>query len=419
MISDFKLEQLVEPLLKWFAGNARVLPWRSEPTPYRVWVSEIMLQQTRVEAVKPYFQRFIEALPDVQALAECPEDVLLKLWEGLGYYNRVRNMQKAAIQVMEEHGGMIPADYEALLKLKGIGHYTAGAIASIAYGIPVSAVDGNVLRVLTRVTADDTDIMKQSFRAEVETALTKVMQQSLRTQIEESQRSAREQTEIPGWQNNAAGAFNQALMELGATVCLPNGAPLCEKCPWQESCRARQLGLIDQLPVKSRAKARRIEKRTVLIIRDDDKVAIRKRPDQGLLAGLYELPNVEGYLSAKQVISLVKEMHFEPIRIQELTEAKHIFSHIEWHMRGYVIRVEEVGLTERTLQTEEEREKKSVKNKKEAASEDKNKRQMKQEKAPELIFVDAEDARERYAIPSAFAAYAEYMNIKLGNERFS
>ena len=164
MLQDFELEKLVEPLLEWFRGHARVLPWREEPTPYRVWVSEIMLQQTRVEAVKPYFERFTKALPDVQALAECPEDELLKLWEGLGYYNRVRNMQKAAIQVIESYGGVIPGEYEELLKLKGIGHYTAGAIASIAYGQYVPAVDGNVLRILTRATADNTDIMKQSFR---------------------------------------------------------------------------------------------------------------------------------------------------------------------------------------------------------------------------------------------------------------
>ena len=208
MITDYNLQILIEPLLNWFAGHARVLPWREEPTPYRVWVSEIMLQQTRVEAVKPYFERFTKRLPDVKALAECPEDELLKLWEGLGYYNRVRNMQKAAVQVMEEHGGKLPADYEKLLKLKGIGSYTAGAIASIAYQIPVPAVDGNVFRVLTRVAADDTDIMKPSFRTLLEKELREVMHEM----------------ETPG-------AFNQALMELGATVCVPNGAPLCKQCP--------------------------------------------------------------------------------------------------------------------------------------------------------------------------------------------
>lgn len=376
MLQDFELEQLVEPLLRWFVGHARVLPWREAPTPYRVWVSEIMLQQTRVEAVKPYFERFTRALPDAKTLAECPEDELLKLWEGLGYYNRVRNMQKAAIQVMEDYGGEIPADYDELLKLKGIGHYTAGAIASIAYGILVPAVDGNVLRVITRVTADDTDIMKQSFRGQMEDALFAVMQE-IEIPAELRQRLPRE---------NIPGALNQALMELGATVCIPNGTPLCEQCPWKDVCLARQDGRIADIPVKSKAKARKVENRTVLILREGDKVAIRKRPDKGLLAGLYELPNVEGSLSSEEVLAKVKEMQYAPIRIKELTEAKHIFSHIEWHMKGYAILVEEAGLAK--------------------------------EVQDDLIFVEAEDASARYAIPAAFAVYANYMNIKLGNDRF-
>ena len=376
MLQDFELKQLIEPLLSWFVGHARVLPWREEPTPYRVWVSEIMLQQTRVEAVKPYFERFTKALPDVQALAECPEDELLKLWEGLGYYNRVRNMQKAASQVMEDYGGELPADYNELLKLKGIGHYTAGAIASIAYGKSVPAVDGNVLRVITRVTADDTDIMKQSFRGQMEEALLLAMK--------DVAISPELRKELP--RENMPGALNQALMELGATVCIPNGAPLCEECPWNQMCLAKIEGRIAEIPVKSKAKARRIEERTVLILRDGDKVAIRKRPKKGLLAGLYELPNLEGSLTSEEVLAKVKEMQYAPIRIQELTEAKHIFSHIEWHMKGYAILVEEAGLSE--------------------------------EVEDDLVFVDAEDASARYAIPAAFAAYAKYMNIKLGNERF-
>lgn len=378
MIRDFDLEQLAEPLLFWFTSHARVLPWRQEPTPYRVWVSEIMLQQTRVEAVKPYFERFTKALPDVRALAVCPEDELMKLWEGLGYYNRVRNMQKAAVRVMEEYAGELPADYERLLELPGIGHYTAGAIASIAYGIYAPAVDGNVLRILTRVAADDTDIMKQSFRNEVETALSAMM--SRLTLPEDLKKSLQD--------GNVPGALNQALMELGATVCVPNGAPLCGECPWKEFCLARREERTLELPVKSKAKARKIEERTVLIIRDGDKVAIRKRPEKGLLAGLYELPNVEGKLTKEDVLAQVKEMELAPIRIQKLAEAKHIFSHIEWHMTGYVILVEEPGLAENRNVN------------------------------PELIFVDAEGAGARYAIPAAFAAYAKYMNIKLGNERF-
>lgn len=392
MLKDYDLEQLVSPLLQWFLNHARVLPWREEPTPYRVWVSEIMLQQTRVEAVKPYFERFTMALPDADALSACPEDELLKLWEGLGYYNRVRNMQKAAVEVVENYGGQLPADYEKLLKLKGIGHYTAGAIASIAYGIPVPAVDGNVLRVLTRVSADDTDIMKQSFRNQMETLLEKLMHGS----------SDRNEKNVFSWMEDAddlrmqvyhqnlAGAFNQALMELGATVCVPNGAPLCEECPWKDLCEAKKQGLIGQIPVKSKAKPRKIEEKTVLILRDDDKVAIRKRPQKGLLAGLYELPNVEGSMGQEEVVSLVKQMGYAPIRIQPLGEAKHIFSHIEWHMTGYVIRVEEPEMRQQVQSGSQK---------------------------DDLLFVNAEDAKEKYAIPSAFAAYAKYMNIFLGNEK--
>ena len=365
MLKDYDLKLLAEPLLAWFGNHARVLPWRSEPTPYRVWVSEIMLQQTRVEAVKPYFERFVAKLPDIEALSECPEDELLKLWEGLGYYNRVRNMQKAAVCVMEHYNGELPADYEKLLSLKGIGSYTAGAIASIAYQIPVPAVDGNVLRVLTRVASDDTDIMKQSFRKQMEGQLREMMHGM----------------EQPG-------IFNQALMELGATVCVPNGAPLCEKCPWSELCLAKKENRISELPVKSKAKARKIENRTVLVIRDNDKVAIRKRPQKGLLAGLYELPNIEGNYSEEEVVGLVKKMNLVPIRVKKLETARHIFSHIEWRMQGYVILVQEAGF-------EEEK-----------------------EDTGGLLFVDAESSQEKYAIPSAFAAYAKYMDIRLGNERF-
>lgn len=427
MLQDFELERLVEPLLAWFADHARVLPWREEPTPYRVWVSEIMLQQTRVEAVKPYFERFVTELPDVAALAACPEDKLLKLWEGLGYYNRVRNMQKAAATVMEEHGGVLPADYGKLLSLKGIGSYTAGAIASIAYGISVPAVDGNVLRIITRAAADDTDIMKQSFRNEVERRLLAVMQElTVSDAVEEALLrrmpgledanaqeealprrmhgleatnaqgkafSGRMKDALPEEKRhgaNLSGALNQALMELGATVCVPNGAPLCEQCPWRDLCLARKEHKIDVLPVKSKAKARKIEERTVFIIRDGDKVAIRKRPAKGLLAGLYELPNALGKLAPDEALAFVKEQGLAPLRVEKLTDAKHIFSHIEWHMTGYAILVEEAGFAEEEGVSSEEK----------------------------LLFVDVEDAGERYAIPSAFAAYAQYMKLRLGKDGF-
>lgn len=358
-LNTFDLEIIVKPLLEWFKGNARELPWREQPTSYRVWVSEIMLQQTRVEAVKPYFQRFITALPNVEALAACEEERLLKLWEGLGYYNRVRNMQAAAQTVMEEHNGTLPADYQELLKLKGIGHYTAGAIASIAYHIPVPAVDGNVLRVISRVTADDSDIMKQSVRTAIEEALQKI---------------------IP---KKEASAFNQALMELGATVCIPNGAPHCELCPWQKFCLAKNMELQDRLPVKSRAKPRKIEEKTVFVIRSQDKVVLNKRPARGLLAGLYEFPNAEGHLNEAEALEWVRKHNLLPIRIQKLEPSKHVFSHVEWHMTGYVIRIDELV-----------------------------------EHQGQLLFAEVRDTENRYPIPAAFLAYTKYMNIRIGNEKF-
>jgi len=382
MLKEFDLSVLTEPLLEWYEKNKRTLPWREIASPYRVWVSEIMLQQTRVEAVKPFFERFTSRLPDVKALAECPEDELLKLWEGLGYYNRVRNMQKAAIQVMEHHGGELPADYGVLLELKGIGSYTAGAIASIAYQIPVPAVDGNVLRILTRVAADDTDIMKASFRKQVEEQLTAYMQSD-------------------AFPAEKSGTFNQALMELGATVCVPNGAPKCEECPWQALCLARKCDRISELPVKTKAKERRVEKRTVLVIRDGERVVIRKRPEKGLLAGLYELPNVEGHMTQEEALGYVKGFALSPIRIQKLPEAKHIFSHVEWQMQGYAILIEEPEHMPEISQdacTAVERE---------VTREEQN-----------FIYVEAATSEQKYAIPAAFAAYAKYMGIKIGQERF-
>ena len=354
-----KLNRLPGALLPWYRENRRVLPWREQVSAYRTWVSEIMLQQTRVEAVKPYFERFMHALPDVKSLAECEEERLLKLWEGLGYYNRVRNMQIAAQTVMEQYDGKLPADYEKLLELKGIGHYTAGAIASIAYGIPVPAVDGNVLRILMRVSADNSDIMKQSVKTRVEQALQQVIPQ------------------------DCAGSFNQALMELGAVVCVPNGEPLCDQCPWYSFCETRKRGLWQELPVKKKAKGRRIEERTVLVIRDGERVVLKRRPKKGLLAGLYEFPNEPGTLTEDEALRAVQDMHLHPMRIQRLEEAKHIFSHVEWHMQGYMVEVDSL--------TREE---------------------------AGLLFVEAAHSEEAYPIPAAFAAYTKYMNIRLGNERF-
>ena len=395
MLDEIQLELYIEPLLDWFFTNARVLPWRSEPTPYRVWVSEIMLQQTRVEAVKPYFARFIKALPDVRALAECPEDKLFKLWEGLGYYNRARNMQTAAKEMIERHDGVLPADYNSLLKLKGIGHYTAGAVASIAYGLPEPAVDGNVLRVLTRVAADDTDIMKQPFRLRVENMLRELLKYitasgELKRRIQEKFKGKISDSSDIGFNRrmmsaaNMPGSINQAWMELGAIVCLPNGEPLCGECPWQNVCKAKAQNKTDAFPVKSKAKARKIEQRTVFVIQEGNRVALSRRPGQGLLAGLYELPNTEGKLNADQALTWIREKNMVPLHIKPLSETKHIFSHIEWHMSGFAVRIEERGFSKEPGDIGEN-----------------------------LLFVEAEDARERYAIPSAFAAYAKYFNMEL------
>lgn len=319
-----------------------------------------MLQQTRVEAVKPYYRRFLKELPTVKALAQCPEDQYLKLWEGLGYYSRVRNLHAAAVQVVEEHKGKIPAEYADLIKLKGIGSYTAGAIASIAYGKKVPAVDGNVLRILTRVSADETDIAKAGFKKEVEEKLRGLMETVCPDEID-------------------PGTLNQALMELGATVCLPNGAPLCDVCPWRKYCKARKENKISSIPVKTRAKARRIEERTVFLIRDGNQVAIRKRPEKGLLAGLYEFPNHPGHFSEKEALDYVRAMGYAPLRIRRLDDSTHIFSHIEWHMIAYYLLVEEEAF---------------------ASKEQKAKR-----KKENLIFVDAKEQKEKYAVPSAFHAY--------------
>ncbi len=350
MLTNYDLTRLTEPLLTWYASHARALPWREEPTPYRVWVSEVMLQQTRVEAVKPYFTRFMTALPTVADLAACEEDRLLKLWEGLGYYNRARHMQTAARTVMSEYGGELPADFDALLSLPGIGRYTAGAIASIAFGLPVPAVDGNVLRVLMRVTADDSDITRASVRAEAEHRLAEV---------------------LPA---GRVSDYNQALMELGALVCVPNGEPLCESCPWHPLCEARRQGIFMQLPVKRKPRARRVEERTVLLIRDDDRIVLDKRPEHGLLAGMYEFPNVTGHLSPGEVIQEVRRMHFTPLQVTRLPDAKHVFSHVEWHMWGYQIRADSLA-----------------------------------EEEPALPFVRISDVRGRMAIPSAFSAFTEYL----------
>jgi len=310
------LERLPIPLLQWYHENARVLPWRCEPTPYRVWVSEIMLQQTRVAAVLDYFTRFMDVLPTVEDLASADEDKLLKLWQGLGYYNRVRNLQEAARQVVYERGGRFPDTYEGLRTLSGVGEYTAGAIASIAFDIPVPAVDGNVLRVVARLTGDDTDITTPAMKKKVAAMLKAVMPVK------------------------APGDFNQALMELGATVCLPNGAPLCAHCPARDFCVGHLTERTHALPVKAAKKARRVEQRTVFLIFRDNKVALRRRPDKGLLASLWEYPNELGCTPAQ----LPPAWGLTPLTIEYGGMGRHVFTHIEWHMEALVAETADAAL---------------------------------------------------------------------------
>ena len=359
-----RLREVPAPLLSWYDKNRRILPWREEPTPYHVWVSEIMLQQTRVEAVKPYYKRFMEAFPDIETLAKAPEQQLLKMWEGLGYYSRVRNLQKAAIQIMEEFGGEMPAEYELLLTLKGIGSYTAGAISSIAFKKPYPAVDGNVLRVLSRIRMDEESISEEKVKKRVFGELLEV---------------------IPG---ERPGDFNQALMDLGAGICVPNGAPHCEECPLNNVCLAYQNGCQTEYPKKASKKARTIEEKTILIIQDENRAALKKRPDKGLLAGLYEFPSMEGYHTAEEVVKYLQENGLKTLRIQQLADSKHIFSHREWHMMGYQIRVDELSPKGEGEFTRD------------------------------FIYLEPEKTQEEYPIPSAFAAYAPYLNIKLTSEKY-
>lgn len=354
------IEKIVEPLVEWYQKSHRLLPWRESKNPYYIWISEIMLQQTRVEAVKPYFERFIHALPTVQAVAQCPEDELLKLWEGLGYYNRVRNIQKAAVRIVQEYEGKLPADYEKLKDLPGIGNYTAGAIASIAYGIPVPAVDGNVLRVYSRIMEDSEDILKQSMKTRVEKEFLQIMPK-----------------DVPG-------EFNQALMELGAMVCIPNGMAKCDLCPVAACCKARKHGTVMSLPVKKKAKSRRLEQKTVLVIQDGERVAIRKRPKKGLLAGLYELPNLEGHQKEEEILNWLQQYDIVPMRILPIGNAKHIFSHVEWDMIGYAIKVAALDV----------------------------------KKEKDMMFIETGEIEDEYPVPAAFQSYAEYINMKLGQEKY-
>ena len=309
------LSRIAEPLLDWYDRCARSLPWRETRDPYRIWISEIMLQQTRVQAVMEYYRRFLEFFPDVYALASAPEEQVLKLWEGLGYYSRARNLQKAAQTVAWELDGKFPAEKKDLMKLPGIGEYTAGAVSSIAFGRSEPAVDGNVLRVAARLLASKDDVSAADVKKEVTEQIRSV---------------------IPP---QRAGDFNQALMDLGATVCLPNGVPLCEGCPLAELCEGNRKKLAADLPIKAPKKERTCERRTVFVIVCADKAAFCRRPDRGLLAGMWELPNTNGELTRQQAEEQLKKWGFSAPLLSPTVRAKHIFTHREWQMSGWFVRV--------------------------------------------------------------------------------
>lgn len=306
-----ELRGIVAPLLGWYSHNKRILPWRENTDPYRVWVSEIMLQQTRVDTVIPYYCRFLERLPDIKSLAEAPEEELLKLWEGLGYYSRVRNMQKAARMIVEKFDGQFPVSYREILSLPGIGPYTAGAISSIAFERPVPAVDGNVMRVLSRITESGADIADPSVKKQMTEALAAV---------------------YPG---GHCGDFTQSLMELGAIVCLPNGAPLCGACPLNGICRAQQSGRQMDYPVQAPKPERKKESKTVLLLCCGDCVALRRRPESGLLGGLWEFPCLDEKRTLVQVSEYLEGTGIHAQSIEKAGTQRHIFTHIEWQMNVY------------------------------------------------------------------------------------
>lgn len=306
------LQTAVPLIVGWYQNAKRELPWRADKTPYHVWLSETMLQQTRIETVIPYYARFLETLPTIRDLAEVDDDKLMKLWEGLGYYSRVRNLKKAAQTVVSSYGGELPGTAEDLRKLPGIGEYTAGAIASIAFGQGEPAVDGNVLRVIMRLAACDADIMQPKVKKDVTQLLREVYPEG-----------------------EEASDLTQGIMELGEVVCIPNGEPKCAVCPLNAVCRAHLAGEMDRYPVRSPKKARKEEELTVFLLSCGNKIALHRRADSGLLGGMWEFPNAAGRMTQKEAIDCLTQMGVSPISCEPCGKAKHIFTHIEWHMTGY------------------------------------------------------------------------------------
>lgn len=385
------LEQNLMRLLSWYRENARVLPFRGTRDPYRIWVSEIMLQQTRAAAVTRYFERFTEALPDVYALAAIGDDGLMKLWEGLGYYSRARNLKKCAQLLVREYGGRFPEEYDELIRLPGIGFYTAGAIASIAFGKPVPAVDGNVLRVMSRLGNDSRDICGMKTKRAV---------------FEELAGCYRE---LSG--SADSGSLNQAFMDLGSEICVP-GTPKCAECPLSGGCEALREGPghAAGLPVRKKPSEKRIEKRTILILCAGDRLLFHRRPAKGLLAGLFEFPGLPGHLTEREALKAAENLGFEPLRMQRLADGKHVFSHVIWDMICYRVRVADPGTA---LTGNGEAKVPGVPGMSVLAEETGEYGPGPIEKAEdwEWLWVSSRAAGERVPIPSAFAAWFEEAGI--------
>ncbi len=369
-------------LLDWYDKNRRVLPWREDPTPYHVWLSEIMLQQTRVEAVLPYYTRFLAALPDIAALAHAPEDLYLKLWEGLGYYSRVRNLHKGAEQILTDHHGEMPGNAAELEKIAGIGPYTAAAIASIAFQEPVPAIDGNLLRIFARLTSYGESIREPAARREAFAFF-----------------AAR----IP---DHRPGDFNQALMDLGSGICRAHGEPLCANCPLADFCQAGKNGNASLFPKLPEKKPRPVSHYTVFLIHDLEKIALRKRPKKGLLAGLYEFPNAEGTLSEAEAVRYVRALGFSPLRLQPLPAAKHLFTHREWQLSGYDVLTDELRLEASEDNVGDLR----YADRSATLPASSNERKNPDGEGPSgIMLVNLQAIREEYSIPSAFSVYKEWL----------
>ena len=316
MTEQKRIESIIDPLVSWFREQGRELPFRVGRDAYRIWVSEIMLQQTRTAAVIPYYERFLARFPTVRHLAEAPLDEVLKLWEGLGYYSRARNLKKCAELLLEKHGGVLPCTVRELIALPGIGAYTAGAIASIAYGEPEPAVDGNVLRVLMRVLASNRDIADERVKREVGELLRAVYPSGEKSTL-----------------------FTEALMELGERICIPNGNPKCEECPICKQCFAYEGQIQTLFPIKTPKKPRRIEERTVLLFSLGDRYIIRRRPDGGLLSSLYEFPSLDGKWEGERLAEALSSLGYRIESTLPLRDAVHIFTHVEWRMTNFSVRL--------------------------------------------------------------------------------